>query len=96
MGFSRQEYWSGLPCPSPGDLSDAGVEPLSLVSPALVGGFFTISLGSPLCIIHGHYFIYQLHNLSLNSHMWLVATVLDTEALAASSSRAKTIYLIWL
>ena len=27
MGFSRQEYWSGLPCPSPGDLPDAGIEP---------------------------------------------------------------------
>ena len=35
MGFSRQEYWSGLPCPPPGDLSDPGVEPKSPVSPAL-------------------------------------------------------------
>ena len=41
MGFSRQEYWSGLPCPPPGDLSDPGIEPTSLRSPALVGGFFT-------------------------------------------------------
>ena len=41
MGFSRQEYWSGLPCPSPGDLPDPGTEPMSLVSPALAGGFFT-------------------------------------------------------
>ena len=38
MGFLRQEYWSGLPFPSPGDLSDPGIEP---VSPALAGGFFT-------------------------------------------------------
>ena len=38
MGFSRQEYGSGLPCPSPGDLPDTGIEPLS---PALAGGFFT-------------------------------------------------------
>ena len=30
MGFSRQEYWSGLPCPSPGDLPDPGIEPASL------------------------------------------------------------------
>ena len=43
MGFSRQEYWNGLPCPSPGDLSDPGIEPLSLASPALAGGFFTTS-----------------------------------------------------
>ena len=46
--FSRQQYWSGL-FPSPGDLPDPGVEPLSRVSPALAGGFFvTASLGQSL------------------------------------------------
>ena len=43
MGFSRQEYWSELPFPSPGNLPDPGIEPASLMSPALAGGFFTIS-----------------------------------------------------
>ena len=43
MGFSKQEYWSGLPCPSPGDLPNPGIEPASLTSPALAGGFFTTS-----------------------------------------------------
>ena len=43
MGFSRQEYWSGLPFPSPGDLPNLGMEPVSLRSPALAGGFFTAS-----------------------------------------------------
>ena len=43
VGFFRQEYWSGLPCPPSGDLSDPGIELLSLTSPALVGGFFTTS-----------------------------------------------------
>ena len=38
MGFSGQEYWSGLPFPSPGDLPDPGIEP---TPPALTGGFFT-------------------------------------------------------
>ena len=38
MGFSRPEYWSGLPFPSPGDLPDLGIKPMSL---ALAGGFFT-------------------------------------------------------
>ena len=38
MGFSRQEYWSGLPTPSPGDLPIPGIEP---TSPTLAGGFFT-------------------------------------------------------
>ena len=41
LGFPRQEYWSGLPCPSLGDLLDPGIEPVSLRSPALAGGFFT-------------------------------------------------------
>ena len=40
-GFPRQEYWSGLPFPSPGDLSDPGIEPKSLEAPALAGGFST-------------------------------------------------------
>ena len=43
MGFSRQEHWIGLSCPSPGDLPDPGVEPMSLMSPTLVGRFFTTS-----------------------------------------------------
>ena len=43
MGFSVQEYWNGLPYPSPGDLPDPGIEPMSLMSPTLVGGFFTTS-----------------------------------------------------
>ena len=47
MGFSRQEYWSGLPFPSPGDLSDPGIEPSPLMSPALAGGFFITE--SPVC-----------------------------------------------
>ena len=41
--FSRQEYWNGLPFPSPGDLPDAGIEPASFVSPALAGRFFATS-----------------------------------------------------
>ena len=41
--FSRQEYWSELQCPPPGDLPDPGIEPASLTSPALAGRFFTTS-----------------------------------------------------
>ena len=43
MGFSRQEYWSELPRPSPGDLPDPGIEPVSLKLPALADMFFTTS-----------------------------------------------------
>ena len=55
MGFSRQKYWNGLLCPIPGDLSDPGIEPASLMSPALTGGFFTTSatwgsLGNPFVV----------------------------------------------
>ena len=41
MGFSTQEYWSGLPFPTPGDLLDPGIKLGSLASPGLAGGFFT-------------------------------------------------------
>ena len=54
MGFFRQQYWSGLPFPSPVDLPDPGIEP---VSPVLVGGFFTTKpLGKPI------YTPYLAHN----------------------------------
>ena len=43
LGFSRQEYCSGLPFPPPGDLPDPGMEPMSLASPALSDGVFTTS-----------------------------------------------------
>ena len=42
IALSRQTYWSGLPFPIPGDLSNPGIEPESFASPALAGGFFTI------------------------------------------------------
>ena len=46
MGFSRQEYWTGLPFPPPGDLSDPGIK---VTSPALAGGFFTTETpGNPI------------------------------------------------
>ena len=44
MGFSRYNSWSGLPCPPPVDFPDPGAKPLSLMSSALGGGFFTISI----------------------------------------------------
>ena len=57
MGLSRQKYWSGLPCPPPGYLLEPGIEPASLLSPALASGFFTTSttwkaLGHTLYLIN--------------------------------------------
>ena len=49
MEFPRQEHWSGLPFPTPGDLPDPGIEPMSLAFPVLAGRFFTITLpGKPM------------------------------------------------
>ena len=64
VGFSRQEYWSQLPLPPPGDLPDPRTDPMSPPFPALASGFFTTEppekpskvLGTILVIcIHGHY-----------------------------------------
>ena len=53
MGFSRQEYWSGLPCPPPGDLPHPGIDLRSLYVSALAGGFFTMS-ATWEALNHGH------------------------------------------
>ena len=56
MGFSRQEYWSRLPCPPPGDLPNPGIQPASLASPVLAGGFFTTSATGTLAFWAFPYF----------------------------------------
>jgi len=56
MGFPRQERWSGLPFPPPGDLPGPGIEP---TSPALAGGFFTTkALGKPLGYVGDHLLLF--------------------------------------
>ena len=60
MGFSRQEYWSGLPCPPPKDISNPGIELVSLMSPALSGGFFTTSTTWVVP--------YYIHNKQIHRH----------------------------
>ena len=56
MGFSRQEYWSGLPCPPPGDLPDLGIKSASLASPASAGRFFIASNTSETQGLYLHLF----------------------------------------
>ena len=53
QGFSRQEYWSVLPCPSPGGLPDPGIISMSLMSPVLAGRFFTTSTTWEVCTFPG-------------------------------------------
>ena len=64
MEFFRQEYWSGLPFPSPGDLPNPGIEPMS---PALAGRFFTTEPpGKKIRFIHGDYMVdMSLRSLSV-------------------------------
>ena len=52
MGFPKQEYWSGLPFPPPGDLPNPGIKPISPVSPALAGGYFTTEPPGKPCICY--------------------------------------------
>ena len=66
MGFPRQEYWSGLPFPSPGNLPNSGIEPLS---PALAGRFFTTEPpGKPT------EFCRRKQHLPLCSQIWTMVT----------------------
>ena len=52
-GFSRQEYWSGLPCPSPGNLPNPGNKPVSPVYPALLANSLLLKpLGKPISCLH--------------------------------------------
>ena len=64
MAFSRQEYWSRLAFPSPGDLPDPGIEPKSPASPAVAGGFFTTMPPGNHSFIHSF-----MHKSSGTYHM---------------------------
>ena len=81
MGSFRQEYWSKLPFPSPGDLPKPGIKPTSLVSPALAGIFFTTEPpGNPIhthicahiytCGVHTH-----THSIQVRGEGWLVVRI---------------------
>ena len=74
MGFSRQEYWMGLPFPSPGDNADPGIKP---TSPALAGGFFATEppgkpsrqwfhINTPLSCVH--FLLYSLDTIFSQKH----------------------------
>ena len=54
MGFSRQEYRSGLPCPSPRDRPDSGMKPSSVMSPALAGWLFITRAIWEACMLYKH------------------------------------------
>ena len=73
MEFFRQEYWSELPFPSPGDFPDPGVKRTSPVSPVLGGGFFTTDpLGKPNLHLN-------LHAKVLTSEKWKLFSICPGE-----------------
>ena len=63
MGFSRQEYWSGLPFPPPGDLPNPRIEPMSPAASALAGGFFTTEPLGKSQSVSGFSFLHILVNV---------------------------------
>ena len=75
MGFSRQEYWSGLPSPPPWNLSNPGIKPASLMSPALAGEFFTTSATWEAHLLTTWYFYFLLLSLFLKD-IWFNHTTL--------------------
>ena len=78
MGFVWQEYWSGLPFPPPGDLPHPGVDPESLVSPALAGGFFTTGTTWEAPCNSGHPVNVDWRNeRSPPSHRWRASRLLS-------------------
>ena len=88
MGFSRQEYWSGLQCCPSGDLHDPGIKPVSLMSPVLAGGFFTTGATWEAPCIHGSFdsfvnFVLFLFKKSIDrmTHKWLMTCNLENTVL---------------
>ena len=74
IGFSRQEYLSGLPFPSPGDLPNPGIEPVSLASPALAGRFFTTGTTWEAIYIYMYTYIYihtYTHTHTTHTHTYI-------------------------
>ena len=75
MGFSRQLYWSGLPCSPPRDLPETWIEPASLMSPVLAGRFFTTSATWQAHVLPSpwqqFYFLSLAQELLLEKHHFL-------------------------
>ena len=84
MGFSRQEYWSGFLCPSPGDLSDPGIEPESLKSPASAGRFLTPSSTTQNIISPG-----LIHFITVSFYLWASNRYLSNKCPNQHSLRAR-------
>ena len=97
MGFSRQEYWSGLPFP-PGNLPNPGIKPMSPASPVLAGGFFTSEPpGKPIyTYIHTHTMM-EYCSIIKNENSPFATTWVDLEGImlsVRSQRKTNTLYVI--
>ena len=72
MGLSRQEYWSGLPCLCPGDLPNPRIEPVSLMSLALAGGFFNTLVYKEVKLAYPHLELAILEGICKKSMFFLL------------------------
>ena len=70
MGFSREEHWSGLPCPPPGALLNPGIEPAFLMSPALADRFFTTSTTWEAQIYICIYIYTHIYGINTYTYIW--------------------------
>ena len=80
LGFSRQEYQNGSPCSSPGDLPDPGIQPQSLMSLALAGGFFTTCITWEL-VLRWKEWKFQEESRQCQSALWPSLTCAELQAI---------------
>ena len=88
MGFSRQEYWSGLPFPAPGDLNDPGIKPASLKSPTFSGEFFAtdVTWEAQKYIMLSNYFdLESMEELCLHDAKYVI-NVITTNAYSVTKA----------
>ena len=93
MEFPKQEHWSGLPHPPPGDLPDPGIEHTSLMSPALACRFFTISL-RPSREVRGSMTWDPPHPLALSGAEGIRCTPLKSRQVPGSASASLKVSLV--
>ena len=78
LGFSKQGYWSGLPSPPPEDLPNSGIEPRSLMSPALADGFFTTSATwEAHMYVYIHVFLFFTTVFNPENSFWNISSFLQ-------------------
>ena len=84
MGFSRQEYWSGFPCPPPGDLPDPSIKHMSLMSPELAGGFFTTSATWEVLMVHKNPSIVRCSTINFHTTKRVTSVAQTVKSLPAT------------